>query len=96
MDKILGGIIQWVFVSSKDPEKVSLTVKGLLVGGAGYVLLASGFLGLPNLTPESWQGLTEDSSSFVSQALMVVGAVVAAFGAGRKLWNTGKNVLSKK
>ncbi len=79
--EVIKKIMAWIVWSSKDPEKLSLTVKGVL--GTGVVL--AGYLGVSSaeLGP-----LVEGMTKFTSEIVGTVTAAMAVWGAVRKLYTT--------
>jgi hypothetical protein len=81
----------WIWFSSKDPAKVSLTVKS--VGGGLVAFLIAG-AGIAHLQFSS-DALTSavDSIASVSQdALFVVSSIGVLYGSVRKVWATIKGI----
>jgi len=76
----------WLVISSEDPAKFSLTIKGVAIPVILYVL--------------NWKGLTLDGNAlqqfidaFVNSIVFIVNGMsilFALYGAGRKVWNTIK------
>jgi hypothetical protein len=81
-------LINWIVQSSADPAKLSLTIKGGLVGGfsiLGTVLVIFGFNTLP----------ATDVNIFIENAVKTagalgeaIGALMLAYGALRKIYLT--------
>jgi hypothetical protein len=68
-------IITFVVLSSTDPSKISLTIKGLAGFLVPLVVLVFG-----------WDDTT--AGAFVADLATFAAAAVALFGLGRKLWLT--------
>lgn len=80
--EILKRAWSWVVVSSADPKRWSMTIKGLL---AMFVpILAS----LAGLDTDTLNGLVQTIAQTVEYGLYFVGALVALYGLVRKLYNT--------
>lgn len=89
---------QWLVSSSADPKKTSLLIRGLLVIGSGYVLNGTDFLCryaqkcLPidqTFITKMIDGLTDWSFLI----LAAVGAVMATWGAIRKVVYRGMEII---
>jgi hypothetical protein len=81
-------IISWIVKSSVDSSRLSLTVKGFLVGTFsvfGTVLIALGFNGLPSTEVNLF---IENITQTIAALGTVIGALVTAFGALRKIYLT--------
>lgn len=76
----------WLITSSADPEKVSLTFKGIVTGLAtGLTIL----LGVAHINVGSQLTTLVDATvSFVQQVLVVISIGVTIVGLVRKLWIT--------
>lgn len=71
-------IINWLVVSSSDPQKASLTIKGILLTYASFVILTLHTLNVP---------LTENEYvTYVSLATTVLGGIFSIFGICRKIY----------
>ena len=92
--EIVLAVVNWIWQSSADPAKVSLTVRMAMLGVVAWVSLASNLFGLPNLAG-SYQDIVESVSRFVEAGLLLVASVGAAFGAGRKVYLTIQRALQK-
>lgn len=84
MDKILN----WFIVSSANPDEYSLTLKSLLLAGAGNVVAGLQTLGL-NVSLASYTGE-------IGHAVAVVGVLLSAFGFARKIFLTTQTTVSSK
>jgi hypothetical protein len=69
----------WIITSSTDPTKVSLFIKGILVGLAPLLMIAFG------ITEEQW-------TPIVDQAVQLAYFVSAAISAGMMLWGMGRKL----
>lgn len=73
-------IKNWLLYSSTDPEKIALTVKGLLITSVGSIVTFSSLFGV---------NLTEDLVlQKIQAAFIVVGSIVAMLGLVRKVLRT--------
>ena|SRR3990167_892451 len=86
---IMKKIIAWVLLSSKDPNKVSLTVKGVLTGAVVWIVWWGGLFGL-HFDPESLGQIVEVVSTVVQLALTLGSMVATLWGLLRKIWKTAK------
>lgn len=80
--------LSWLISSSADPNKVGLTVKGLLIGVVPFLTWASPVLcamakvciDLGSISP-----FIDGVANFVVAAMTLVSAAVVLFGLGRKI-----------
>lgn len=72
----------WVVVSSADPKRLSMTVKGLLT--MFVPILAS----IAGLDTDLLNGLVQTIAQAMEYGLYFVGTLVAMYGLVRKLYNT--------
>jgi hypothetical protein len=87
MQTALDKFFNWLLVSSNDPQEVSLTVKGVLLGAVPAIMSVAGVAHL-NLGSDALTAFFDVVVGFVQNALAVVASVVALYGAIRKLWLT--------
>jgi hypothetical protein len=90
----LKSIALWIWRSSADPKKVSLTIRAGLLGAATWAVFAGGALNLPDLAA-NWNELAGAIAEFVEKALFAVSAFGVAFGAARKLILTLQRAFGK-
>mgnify|MGYP003407973175 CR=1 FL=1 len=85
-------IIAWMLLSSKDPQKISLMIKGVLTGVVTYVVFFAGLFHI-NLAPTDINSVIEAIVKIIELLLSVVSVIATAWGLIRKLWTTatGKN-----
>ena len=83
-------IFNWLVLSSKNADKVSLTIKGLFASLAIF----SGLLQIPL---ETWTELEAQTVALVGNTALLVSSVVGFYGAVRKVWLTyrGENAVLK-
>jgi len=87
MTTVLKRVWAWLVLSSADPNKVSLTIKGALTGLVTMITISAGLAGvqLPS------EGLTEAVDaiiSFVQFSLLWLSSAVTAWGVFRKVWSS--------
>lgn len=75
--------VNWLVVSSANPEQYSLTLQGTLMAGAGQVVADLQNLGL-NV------GISQYTNE-VGHAVAIVGLLLAAVGFARKVFLTATN-----
>ena len=81
-------ILNWIVLSSENPEKVSMTVRGILLTWVAMALFVSQFLGLD---------FSEAKASYIVQDVTaLVGAVMLAVGLVRKIVNQLKKPKVEK
>ncbi len=85
--KTLNNIAQWVVVSSTDPSKVSLTIKGILVGTIPTIMFMLGLIHL-NVGQEDLNVLIDSIAAIVQLVLSLIAVVMTTVGLIRKLINT--------
>lgn len=74
MEQFLNTIVR----SSEDPEKVSMTIKGILTSYVGFILLLAHATGFPLAEAQVIE--------VISQVSLACGAVVMIAGAVRKIY----------
>ncbi len=82
-------VIAWLVLSSKDPNRVALTMKGLLSGVVVYIVWGGGLFGL-NLDPSQLGDFFEVLSKIVQLALTLFSVLGTGWGLLRKIWTTAK------
>lgn len=87
-------IFDWLLYSSKDPNKYSLTVKGLLTGAVAYAVTVSGIVHVV-LPVDQLTTLVDLTGQFVQWGLTGVSLVATIYGAVYKIYTTvaGKNAV---
>lgn len=79
---------EWLVLSSKNPAKVSLMIKGVLTSAIPFVLLATNTFGLEAVTEVGLREAANDTGSLVMNGLTIVSLAVAGYGLMRKIWNS--------
>ncbi len=82
-------IITWLIVSSKDPQKVSLFIKGVLLGVLPTVVYFAGLAHL-NVGQSDLKAVVEVLAQIIEVGLGLVSVVVALVGLVRKIWRTAQ------
>lgn len=78
--------LNWLVVSSSDPQTVAMTAKGLMSLGAVQAIF--GLLPFFGFHPTfDLNGLGDQIYAFTYGGLTAVSGIVTAIGAGRKVWN---------
>ena len=80
-------VLNWLVRSSKNPENLAATVKGLLLSASSSVLFLAPLLGL-HLDIGQYTELANAAYGITQQVLLLVGCVVSIFGFGRKIYLT--------
>lgn len=85
-------VVVWLLISSSNPNEVSLTIKGVLLGlvpaamtlfGAAHVVV-----GIPIIDSQIVIDIINTAVGTLQAVLIAISAGVALLGAFRKLWNT--------
>lgn len=84
MEKIKS-VWMWFMVSSVDPTKVSLTVRGFLMAAVPFIVLSSGLMNF-SVDEEGLIAIVEVVSTVILQALTIIGTLRAAYGLFRKVF----------
>lgn len=84
---ILNRIWAWLLLSSSDPNKVSLTIKGALVGLLTAITMVAGVANI-QLPSEALTQSVDGIIAFVQTSLLWVSSAVTAWGAIRKVWTS--------
>ncbi len=79
--------IAWLVLSSKDPEKVSLTIKGVIATAATYIIFFTSLFHL-NFSATDLATVGDLIGKIVQALLMVVSLVTTLIGFVRKLTTT--------
>ena len=87
MQNALDKVFNWLLVSSNDPQDVSLTVKGALLGAVPAIMYVAGVAHL-GLGQDMLTAVFDAAVTFVQTALAAVAAAVTLYGAARKVWLT--------
>lgn len=79
--------IVWIGLSSADPNRASLMLRGVLSGGITLLTILAGLqhVSLPSDLLTQWG---DSLIAFVQSAMMLISAGMAAYGLGRKVWTT--------
>lgn len=77
----------WLVFSSADPQRVSLTVKGVLIGALTYATVLAGFAHIA-LPSDLLTQLIDQIVNLVQSFLMVVAIITATAGIIRKVGKT--------
>ncbi len=81
MKNILIAAWNWLVKSSKDPNKVSLTVKGAISTG----IIALGYFGITGNEIDA-VAIGENTAEIMAQAAAAITAIITIYGAGRKIY----------
>jgi hypothetical protein len=82
-------LVRWIVVSSNNPQEISLTIKGVLVGLVPYVMV---FIGLAHLNvgQDQLTGIIDGGATVLQDVLMLISAAMTFWGMARKVWITIK------
>lgn len=84
---MLHRFLEAVLMSSQDPSKVSLTVRGLLVTLVPVILIAAQYFGLGMLAESDVLAIIDGVTKIIAAALTLVGLVMTTWGLIRKMFN---------
>ena len=79
----IDNVFGWVVWSSKDPEKVAATAKGMILYFVTAVISASSFFGYDF---GSLQGIVEPVGSIIANGLYMVSGIMMVYGIIRKIY----------
>ena len=82
-------IIAWIVLSSKDPNKVSLMIKGLALGAVTWIVFFAGLFNV-NLQPTDVALLIEEGAKLLEWALTGISIIMTVYGMIRKIVTTAK------
>jgi len=85
--KTLNLIAQWLVRSSADPARLSLTIKGILVGVVPVIMAVAGLANI-DIGSDKVSAIIDGIASLVQVVLALVAMVMTAYGIVRKLYNT--------
>lgn len=77
----------WLLLSSKDPEKASLTIKSILSGVATYAIFFTGFFHI-TVGASDINNLIATIGTLTGTVLMLISAFSATWGAVTKIYHT--------
>lgn len=80
--------IQWLLLSSADPTKMSLAIKGILMGIIPVIVSLTGLTGIAGVDASSLTIAVDAIASIVQVALTIVSSAMTLYGLIRKLWTT--------
>lgn len=83
-------IWNWLVVSSEDPEKLSMTVKGLLGTVGSAVILVSPLVHL-HIGDQQVTAIIDLISQIVISFCAVISGIATILGFARKIWSTIKS-----
>lgn len=81
----LDNLIHWVVASSANPNAVSLTVRGALLGSIPAIMYVVGVAHL-NLGQDQITAVFDAVAGFLQALLTVVAMGLTLYGAVRKIW----------
>lgn len=84
--------VRWLVLSSADPQKASLMVKGILVAIATYGGFALGFfhMSIPSDSIDTFIGATTDATQL---SLTAISILAAAWSAWATVWGALRKLL---
>lgn len=94
MSNILHKFFNWLMVSSSDPSKVSLTVKGGLTVLAGAIIPALGLVHV-QVGSDAINQVIDSISGIVAAILAIVGYLTFLYGFIRKMIATVRGLTVK-
>jgi hypothetical protein len=82
-------LVRWIVVSSANPEEISLTIKGVIVGFVPTAMVLIGLAHL-NVGQDQLNAIIDGGATVLQDALMLVSAGMTLWGMARKVWITIK------
>lgn len=82
----LNTLLKSIILSSKDPAKVSLTLRGILLQVVPVILVVSKLYGIETLDESALTALAEVITEIVAGVLSLVSVVMIAWGLVRKIF----------
>lgn len=80
-------ILQWLILSSKDPNKIALTVRGALYSIVPIIITIAGLTNI-EIQQDTLEAVIEMISSVIQIGLGIVASVMVLWGLVRKIWST--------
>lgn len=81
----LDNLVHWIAASSANPQGVSLTVRGALLGSIPALMYVVGVAHL-NLGQDQITAVFDAATGFLQSLLTVVATGLTLYGAMRKVW----------
>lgn len=85
MMQTLKNIFNWIYTSSADPSKVSLTVKSVLLGIVPIIISVAGLTHL-NIDSGTLTSMFDAVATLVQDVLTVVSTIGVVYGGVRKIY----------
>lgn len=79
-------IFNWFVYSSKDPQKLALTVRGLAVGAVPTVILLLNYFGVAGIGESDLNGVVNAIENAIILGFGTVSAVMTVWGLVRKIY----------
>ncbi len=80
-------VINWFVKSSADGDKISLTVKGLLLGIVPTIIIVTGMASI-DINSSDLSLLFSELALVVKYFLGIIASLTTIFGIVRKIWRT--------
>lgn len=87
MKKIITNVLNWVFMSSENPENVSLTIQAGFVAALPTIMIAFHLLNIP-VPQNTVQAIVSLIEANLVVALQMVAGGITLYAGARKIWNT--------
>ena len=85
---VIKKITAWLVLSSQNPTKWSLTIKGALTGGVTILTVVAGLAHINIPGADAFSAAIDAIIGFVQTALLCISAAATAWGLLRKIWST--------
>lgn len=96
MKKLLVAFWNWLVISSKNPQKIAMTVKGGIVMAIPVILWATGALHFTTVDSNGLQSLATDIGDVTGNLAGMFGIGMATWGLIRKIWITLRAFFAKE
>lgn len=88
--QIIKTFLRWLILSSADPAKLSLAVRGFLIGIIPTIIMISGVLNIPVPDGDTMTAIADMLATLITVVLGIVASVKLGYGLIRKIWFTVK------
>lgn len=79
--------IDWLTISSKNPDKIALTIKGLLIGVLPVLLILTKMLGL-QIGEDATREVIDGIGLIITYGFGIISGMMTIYGLVRKIYRT--------